>query len=157
MTTETWSQRKTNNSDWAINSYCYCYGFNLVGDRNSGNIYKLDMSSFTDNGTAITRTIITHPFYSTFGNYSFCDKLQIDFDTTPGSTLSQVNLYISRDGGHTFGSALAANPVQTSDGQWRCYWNRLGKARTWVFKIETSMNAKVIILGASALIRDGGP
>lgn len=152
MTNETWTQRQSSGSRWLPNNFTYCYNLNLVGDYNSGNVYKLDMGSYQDNGSAITRTIVTHPIYQ-LGAYMICDRLQVDFDQTPGSNLSNVNLYVSRDGGNTFGSAKAAAPVQTAEGQWRCYWNRLGKARNFVFKISTTLNNKVIVLGAFGAFR----
>lgn len=158
ITTQTWSQRQSLvngvQTRWIPNCYTYCYNKQLVGDFNSGKVYTLDMTNFTENGTAITRTIQSHPEYS-IGMQTYVDRLQIDFDTTPGSTLSQINLYVSRDGGHTFGSAKPAYPVQTSDGQWRCYWPRLGRARTWVFKIQTALNNQFILLGAWAIARSG--
>lgn len=154
ITTSLWHQRSTNGNCWLPNCCTFNYGFNLVGDPSSGNIYKLDMTNFTDNGTAITRTITTHPFYQN-GMQIYIDRLQIDFDQTPGSSLSSINLYVSRDGGNTFGSAKPAYPVQTSDGQWRCYWPRLGRVRTGVFKIQTTLNNKFIVLGAWSNYRTG--
>jgi len=149
ISTQKWHQRQSSGGRWLANCYAFCYNLQLIGDYNSGNVYKLDMANFTENSTAITRTIITTPYYNV-GTQIYCSRLQIDFDQTPTSGLNAVNLYVSRDGGNTFGAAKPAFPVQTSDGQWRCYWPRLGRARTWVFKIQTSMNNKFIILGAWA-------
>lgn len=158
ITTQTWSQRSSLVSAvqtrWLPSCYTFCYNKQLAGDFQSGNIYQLDMTNYTENSTAITRTIQTHPFYQS-GSQTYCDRLQIDFDQTPGASLSNVNLYVSRDGGNTFGSAKPAYPVQTSDGQWRCYWPRLGRARAWVFKIQTTLNNKFIVLGAWAMVRSG--
>lgn len=134
-------------AQWFPSCYTYNYNKHLVGDSQSGNIYQLSTSTYQENGQPITRTLVTHPYYSN-GEAVSCSRLQIDFDQTPGATLSNINLYVSRDGGYTFGDAKPAIPVQTSDGEWRCYWTRLGRARSWVFKIETTLNNKVIILGA---------
>src|ERR1051326_7980212 len=63
MNTQQWHQRQSLVSGvqncWLTN--CYTYNFNkcLVGDRNTGNIYSLDMTNFTENGSAITRTLVT--------------------------------------------------------------------------------------------------
>lgn len=155
---QTWHQRQSfvdsAQTRWLPSSYAYCYNKQLVGDFNSGNIYHLDMQVFTENGTEITRTIETHPYYSS-GSQVYCSRLQIDFDQTPGTELSEINLFVSRDGGNTFGTAKPAMPVQTSDGQWRVYWPRLGRARTWVFQIQTSLNNKFIVLGAWANFSTG--
>jgi hypothetical protein len=149
ITTQSWHERSSNGGRWLADNYIFAYNKQLVGDYSSGNIYQLDMTNYTENSNAITRTLVTHPFYNV-GVQVKCSRLQIDFDQTPGATLSNVNLYVSRDGGNTFGLAKPAIPVQTSDGQWRVYWTRLGQARTWVFKITTNMNNKFILLGAWA-------
>ena len=154
ITEQVWHQRQSGSGRWLANCYSFCYAKQLIGDYNSGNIYQLDMTNYQENGSSITRTIITQPYYQA-GVQIYCDKLQIDFDQTPGSGLSAVNLYVSRDGGNTYGTAKAATPFQTSDGQWRCYWNRLGRARTFVFKITTTINGKFIVLGAWATFRLG--
>lgn len=151
LLTQQWHSRQsligTSLGQWFPSCYSYNYNKHLVGDSQSGNIYELSTSQYTENGSPITRTLVTHPYY-TNGEAVTCHRLQVDFDQTPGITLNVVNLYVSRDGGYTFGAAKPAFPVQTSDGEWRCYWPRLGRARTWVFKIETTINDKYIILGA---------
>lgn len=158
VSTQQWHQRQSLISAvqtrWFPSCYCFFSDTQLVGDSQSGNIYIMDMTNFTENGTAITRTFISHPFY-TAGTWIYTNRLQIDFDTTPGASLNTINLFVSRDGGKTYGSAKAAVPVQDSNGQWRVYWNRLGKAKTFVFKITTSMNNKFIILGATVFIGSG--
>lgn len=159
IATQAWHQRQSdisgNQTRWLASCYAYCYSKQLIGDYNSGNIYQLDMSQYLENSNPITRTIVTAPYYQA-GVQIYCDKLQIDFDQTPGAELSEITLYVSRDGGNTFGVGKPAIPVQTSDGQWRCYWNRLGRSRTWVLKIVTTMNNKFLILGAWANFRAGG-
>ncbi len=84
--------------------------------------------------------------------------LQVDFDETSPSSGNTLSLFVSRDGGRTFGSAktnsLAGAGTMVS-GQ-RVYWPRLGVAKTFVFKITTSMNAKCILLGAWANVRAAG-
>lgn len=159
LVTQMWHQRQslTNGvlTNWLANCYTNNYNKCLVGDSNTGNIYQLDMTNFTENNIAITRTFVTHPLYNA-GMWTFMDKLQIDFDTTPTVDLANWTLFVSRDGGKTFGSGKPAVVQIDANGSISVYWTRLGKAKTFVFKITTNANMKTIILGAWAMIRIGG-
>ena len=158
ISTQAWHQRQSlsggNQIQWFPSSYTFNYNKCLVGDTNTGNIYYLDMTNYTENGNAITRTIQTHPFYQA-GSWIYTDKLQIDFDTSPGASLSNWNLFVSRDGGYTYGSAKPASPQQDANGMWRVYWLRLGQAHSNTFKITTNAAMKTIVLGAWAKMRFG--
>lgn len=156
ISTGQWHQRQSlisgNQTKWIPTSHTFNYNLHLVGDPSTGNIYFLDMANYTDNGSAITRTMISHPFYAA-GAWLYLDNVQIDFDTTPTTDLANWSLFISRNGGNVFGSAKIAVPQVDSNGMYRVYWNRLGQAHAYGIKIQTSANMKCIILGASALVR----
>lgn len=160
VTTKAWHQRQSlvgaSQTRWLPSCYAFCYNTPYVGDYNSGNVYSLDMTNNQENGSAITRTLVTHPFY-TAGTWIYCDRLQIDLDmnnTTAGNTM---NLTVSRDGGRTFGSAKSNNMAGAGAtvGGTRIWWSRLGAAKGFVFKLTTTMNAKFLILGAWANMRGG--
>jgi len=157
-TTNLWHQRQSliNGSQTAWFPSCQTSNYDkiIVGDQNTGNMLYLDMTSYTENGAAITRTLQSHPFYNS-GTWIYVDKMQVDFDTTPGASLSNWNLYVSRDGGYTYGSAKVASPQQDANGMWRVYWLRLGQAHAYTFKITTNAQMKTIILGAWAVMRPG--
>lgn len=158
--TQAWHQRQSNISGsqtrWLPSCYSRAYNKCLVGDSQTGNIYYLDMTNFTENGTPIQRTMQSHPYYES-GVWIYCDRLQVDMDETSPSSGNTLNLYVSRDGGRTFGTAkpnsLAGSGTMLSGP--RIYWSRLGQAKTFVFKIQTSMNALCVLLGAWANIRGG--
>jgi len=137
ISTQFWHQRQSliaaAQTQWLAGSYTFNYNKCLVGDTNTGNIYQLDMTNNTENTAAITRTLVTHPMYAS-GAWLYLDKLQVDFDNGAGASLSNWNLYISRDGGRTFGSAKAAVPQVDANGMYRVYWVRNGSARAFVFK-----------------------
>ncbi len=158
LSTSKWHQRQSlvaaAQVQWFAGSYTFNYNKCLVGDTNTGNILQLDMTNFTENGAAITRTLITHPFYEV-GVWIYADKLQVDFDNTPAASLSNWNLYVSRDGGNTFGSAKAAVPQLDANSMYRVYWTRLGQSRAFVLKLSTNANMKTIILGAWLNARPG--
>lgn len=151
ISTNMWHQRSSSGTAWLPTSYSFNYGKNLVGSS-SGNMYYLDMSNNTESGVAITRTLQTPPFYN-LGALQVVDRLQIDFDNGPGSNLANWNLYVSRDGGRTYGTAKPAYPQQDSNGMWRVYWPRLGSGRGMTFRLTTSYNMQTIILGAWGTLR----
>lgn len=61
---------------------------------------------------------------------------------------SSVNLYISRDGGHTYGSQMQHPLVTSTVARKRLEWRRLGMARDWTFKLETTQAVKLVLIGA---------
>lgn len=158
MTTDTWHKRESLVSAaytrHMSNCHMFCYGKNLVGSYNSGTIYEMSNTVYTEAGTAIRRTLVTHPFYNE-GKYVFVDRLQTDWETGVG-TAPQVTLYKAPDGGHTFTSvsALSLGASSTDYGH-RVYWDRLGAERQFVFKLQTTMTDKCILLGAVANIHLG--
>lgn len=158
LTTNLWHTRQSlisgSQTNWFPTCMTYNYGKVLVGDP-AGNIQYLDMTNYTENGVAITRTLQTHPYYNA-GAYSRVGKLQIDFDTSPGTTeLATWNLAISRDGGHTFPTNRLANVQTDANGAIRVYWERIGGARIFAFQLSTNANMKCIILGAWANVALG--
>ncbi len=160
ITMDMWHQRQSLISSvqtrWLANCHAYCYGNNLIGDYQSGNIYSLSTSTYQENGTAITRTLVSHPFYQD-GVWQYIDRLQTDWDEAGNSASNVINLYVSKDGGRTFGSAKAnslAGAGNMISGP-RIWWSRLGAAKIFVLKIQTSMNAAPILLGAWAMTRNG--
>lgn len=154
ITTGQWHERQSlisgNQVEWRAQSYCFGYNKCLVGDFYSGKVYYLDPTTNTDDGAAITRTFVSHPFYS--GGWIYVSKLQVDFDNSPGPDLSNWTLYVSRDGGRTFGSGKPAVVQQDAWGMYRVYWGRLGAAHGLVLKLVTSNNMNCTILGAWANI-----
>ncbi len=161
FTTQLWHQRTSlvsaTQQRWLGQCAASVYNATFVGDWNSGKVYRLDMTVATEGGsTAITRTITSHPFYSE-GMWITCDRLQIDFDEANASASNAISLFISRDGGRTFGSAkpnTLAGAGNTISGP-RVWWARLGSAKIFVFRITTTMSVPYIVLGAWATVRGG--
>lgn len=160
ITMQVWHQRQSlvasSQTRWLPSCYAFAYNKQLIGDYQSGTIYQLDMTNYQENGSAITRTLVSHPFYNA-GNWTFVDRLQVDWDEGANSASNTMSLFISRDGGRTFGSAKTNNlaGAGTMISGNRVWYSRLGAAKTWVIKITTSMNALAIILGAWAVTRSG--
>lgn len=133
------------------NCYAYCYNKHLVGDFQSGKIYALDDTVYLDNGAQILRQITSPPGYAN-GKKLYCDSVQIDMETGVGSSL-EMTLDVSKDSGRTYPSTYTGTIPTTGR---RLYWSRLGMTQNaFVFKLSTTANAKVVVLGAQAEIRVG--
>lgn len=61
----------------------FAFGLNLVGDRQSGNIYEMSLASQTDNGKPIQR-VRRAPVISAENDWLFHSKLEIDLETGLG-------------------------------------------------------------------------
>lgn len=132
-------------------SHCFAYGKNFIGDSNSGNIYYLDETNFTENGNSIQRTIVTPPAYNE-GKKLYLDKLQIDTETGIGSNLT-MNVNISYDSGYTFPIQFVGTIPQNGG---RMFFRRIGFTQNaFCLQLQTTTNANIIVIGATAEVREG--
>lgn len=86
------------------NSYAFAYGFNLVGDWQSGNIYALDTNAFTDNGQEIIRI---RSFPHLMGNAARVTYVRFIADIAVGSS----------DNGSLNGPQVNFEVIKASDGK----------------------------------------
>lgn len=125
-----------------------------VTDYANGNIYTLDASTYTDNGTAIKRQIVgRHIFHGK--NRTHLSYLQIGFETGVGITTGQgsdpqVVLRVSKDNGRTWGPERWRPLGKIGEYLTRVTWNRLGAAFDWLFEITITDPVKVVITNAFA-------
>jgi hypothetical protein len=124
-------------------------GQNLITDLYSGVVYIEDYTSVTENGTAITRTLVSQIVSNEKKNISFYDfeletNAGIGLKATP-NTEATFSLYISKDGGYTYGNAITLTTGASGEYLKRCRVNKLGTARDWVFKIVLTDQADVMI------------
>lgn len=128
--------------------YCVTYqGDNLTATGLTGGVIsKFDMSTKTDNGTAIYREVCTKHIRDQ-GNQTFLCQAWLDFEL--GTSSGNVTLNVSKDGGNSFGPSKVKSV--SSRGQ-RVIWNRLGSSEDFVLKISTSDPINFTILGGSASV-----
>lgn len=163
--TNLWHERAWRNpADASLNrhrSLCHMAfaGENLVGDWETGNIYRLDLDTFTDNGDLIPR-IRFCPHLAADLKMQFFHSLQIDMEAGVGLTTGQGSdpqamLQWSNDGGFTWSNEAWAPIGKIGEKLRRVRWRRLGKARDRVFKVTITDPVKVVICGASAEVTVG--
>lgn len=130
------------------NCQAFCYGKNLIGDYQSGNIYYLDDNNYTENNTPIKRQFVS-PSGPTYqgGKRVIINRLQIDVETGVGSN-ETFTLEKSLDNGNTW-AMVNTYTIPPKGG--RIFATGLGSTRYgMIFRVTTTMNAKFCLLGFQA-------
>jgi hypothetical protein len=125
---------------------------NLVGDWQNGNVYSMELDTYTDNGDAIPRVRV--------GPAVGCrqvDLLEIAMETGVGTVTGQgvdpqVMVQWSDNGGHTYGNEHWSSAGRVGDYSYRVRYRRLGQLRRgskWRnFRMVITDPVKVAITGA---------
>jgi hypothetical protein len=132
------------------NCCMFANGFNLVGDWENGKLLKLDINSYTDDGSPIV-WIRTFP-HMTDNNDKLVFK-SFDADIEVGTIEDQeddplISLSWSDDKGKSYGNPVTQSMGRTGEYRTVPSWNRLGMARDRIFKLSSSANAKTALNGA---------
>ena len=105
---------------------------NLVGDRESGNIYEMSLDIYSDNGDEIHRERIS-PHISQEKLLITHAQLELDCEVGNGG---QIMLAYSDDGGRTWSNELWRSLGDVGEYKTRVKWNKLGASRDRVYKIR---------------------
>lgn len=151
--TSTWHKRSyfTNglHKQDRVRTHLYCYNKHLVGDRESGNIYELDDTVYTDNGGTIVWEAVSPPIHKD-GELLFMSEALIEFEqgvgieTGQGSN-PQVQLAISENA-KTWTDLGFRSIGKIGEYDWASRWTRLGSFYTRVFKLSGSSPVKTVII-----------
>ena len=136
-------------------------GVVLAGDWQNGQIYKLDLTNYTDNGDTIRR-LRRAPHLVSDLQREYFEELQIQFQpgvgltgiTTPlnGEVVGanpQAMLRWSNDGGSTWSSEHWASIGLIGKYQNRIIWRRLGWSRDRIFEVVVTDPIKAVIVSAN--------
>lgn len=157
ITTELWHERAYTNSEGnyetqlGVNAM-FAFGKQLVGDKNNGNIYQMDMDFYSDNDSSICRErIYTHLFDD--NKRIRYNKLNIGFETGTGLQTGQginplVALQLSKDGARTWSTSYTTTLGRAGAYQTQVTFRRLGIAQQMTFRIKISDPIKVAICGS---------
>lgn len=142
------------------NSHMFAFNKHLVQDWQTGDIYEMSKSVYTDNGAPISsrrRAPHVSKELKRLKHLSF----QLDMETGVGldvpattggvETLGyEPNAYLrwSNDGGHTWSNYHGAKLGKIGQYGARAKWNRLGIARDRVYEVLITDPVKVAIVGA---------
>lgn len=142
------------------NCHAFAFGTHVVGDYLNGNIYSQSLSTYSDNGSAITRRR-TAPHLSKGMARLFHSKFQLDFesgvglDGTTQGTDPQAVLRWSDDGGHKWSSEQWRSMGAIGATIWRSIWRRLGHSRSRVYELTITDPVKVVLIGAEIEVEEG--
>ena len=132
-------------------------GKTLVGDWESGNVYQLDLETFTDNGDAIL-ALRACRHVTNDGKYLFNASLELFMQTGVGDNTTpnpQARLRWSDDGGYSWSNEHFSTIGAIGDRKTRVKWRRLGVSRDRVYEVAITDPVRRVFTGAS-LMGSGG-
>jgi hypothetical protein len=128
------------------------YGVVIGGDYQSGNIYLIDYSNYTDNGAPIAR-VRSSPHMTEDLNYMTHSRFQLDMEVGVGLSTGQGSapeaiLQWSDDGGHKWSNEHWTSIGAIGKTKDRAIWRRLGITRDRVYRVTITDPVKVVLIGA---------
>lgn len=135
------------------NCYAYFNGKNLVGDWQNGNIYELDLGTYTDvGGDYIVAKRACQAIHSGRQRI-FHHALDLDMETGVGTVTGhgsdpQVSMEWSNDGGHTWSNEHWVTMGVIGTYTTRARWSKLGSARQRVYRMTIDDPVKRVIIAA---------
>ena len=135
------------------NCAAFAYGVNVVGDWQNGNIYVLDLNTYSDFSGPITRRR-GFPHLLNDGKRHSIDRFALDMDCGDGDasniTLQEpVQLEVSYDRGHTFFVTPPQSMGAQGDYLFQMKWSQVsGLGRDFVLRVSWSGAAFTGISGA---------
>lgn len=159
-TQKTWCQMKdaAGSRDWG-NKFCNFQGMLLASDYRNGNIYQIDVDSYTNNGEILPMEVTSKHIWND-DKFIGISWIQVDIQSGVGTVTGQgedpqVMLFISKDGGNTFVETAWAGMGKVGEYTKRVIWRDLGGAHDWVLRLRITDPVKRVITGCSADIQNG--
>lgn len=152
---QVWGERQaTDGSRYWGQKFAAFQNRKLVSDYRNGNIYQLDPTVYTDNGSLIPMEIWSKRIWNQ-DKYIGIQQIQIDVEAGVGvvsgqGSNPQIDLQVSKDGGNTFTSIGYASVGKIGAYTQRVIWRSLGAARDWILKLRITDPVKRVIVGATA-------
>lgn len=150
------SEWNINRSIWQSGGLATTLSYYLMFDKtSSASVYKLSASTYTYNGTAISRRLITRHIVSDLNPITI-HELTLDMEagvgTTGGDATPLVKLEVSIDRGHTFTDYGSVSFGASGQYTTKPTWYRLGTADDWVFRFTTTNGVPFVVNGGAVRI-----
>lgn len=122
----------------------------IVAAYDSGLLYRLVPTAYTDNGAMIEREIISRHIYG--DDYFSVNRVWLDVETGVGLVTGQgsnptLMLRVSKDGGKSYGNEMTVSLGATGEYLQRAEFRRLGRGRSFTFKVRYTDPTNFIIRG----------
>lgn len=129
------------------------FGMNLVGDRQSGRVAKMDPTYGSDIDGRVIRRVRQCPHLADRDQEMTFDRLQMDMEVGVGLPTGQgtdptMMVAYSNDGGTTWGKELWRSAGKQGDYRIQVAWSRLGTAKNRVFRLVVSDPVPWRLVGA---------
>ena len=157
MDTKLWHERAYTNVNGQFEQHrgrccVFAFGKQLVGDRENGNIYEMDMDIYSDNGDAIVRERTYRHLFSEADRKRY-NTLEIGVESGVGLQSGQgsnpkIALSISKDSGRTFGTPYTEELGKTGNYFETVTFRRLGVAEEMTFRVRISDPVKIALMGS---------
>jgi hypothetical protein len=157
---ESWDQNNRSLGRWRANCHVQAYGYELVGDSETGKIGYLSSDTYTEFGNTMQLLAVSPPIHADRKRV-FIPRFEMDLESGVGLSTGQgsdpqVMLRYSKDGGRTW-SARQLWRTMGREGAYntRMRWLSLGGSREWVFEVTISDPVMRSIIAANADITVG--
>ena len=135
--------------------HAYAFGMHLVGDYQSGKVYRQALDIHSDDGNPL-RAYRRIGVANTGGLRITCAMFQVDMETgLAGSLNPQMTLRVSYDGGRNWGNERSVGIGAIGETQTRAIWRRLGQGRDWALELVITDPVPRRIFGGRATISIG--
>ncbi len=128
-----WNQSRGIATRWRARGICSTGQSIVVGDCQTGDLYTLDLDTFTDNG-AIIRRMRQAPYLGNENQWFFLNRVELGIESGVGLNSGQgsdpqLMLEVSGDSGHSFGPVTTAPMGKMGEYQTLAQWFLLGRHR----------------------------
>ena len=133
--------------------YARFIGDHMVGDYETGKIYRMKMDVYDDDGDPIEH-IRRAPVIDSEERLITFSMLQVKFEAGTGLTSGQGSdpvalLKWSDDGGKVFGNWHSKAIGKKGNYRDRAIWRRMGQSRERIYEVKVTDPVKVVITGAT--------
>jgi len=159
IATAAWHERESyEEGRWRANAFVNAFGKNLVGDFENGNIYELDLDTYSENSEPLVRKAVSG-VVSANTNRFIVDEFVLDIEAGVGLLTGQgsdptITLRFSDDGGKTWSYEMTKSLGAIGEYKTQVKWQRLGQASKGgrIFEVSISDPVKIAIGGAYAIL-----
>jgi len=140
---ESWDANNNTLKRWRGNCAAECYNKVLIGDFQTGTIWKLDWNAYDEGGNTMQMLAHSSPIHAEKTRL-FMNTLELDMQSGIGLANGQgsapvVMMRGSRDGGETWSAQQPPRSIgKIGEYKTRQRWKNLGQGYQWVFEITIS-------------------